>query len=122
VLSSGFAIKVFHVVSKLSFLRNHNRRRINIKEFHKMPIFKKVCQQVFIFPKYLCSMKTLEASVLVAILGILVLFAVMAPDFAYSAKNPQAECIKGQNQGFIGNEQKGDAYEFSKDTCQTLSK
>jgi hypothetical protein len=59
---------------------------------------------------------------LVAIIGIMVLFAVMAPDSAYSAKNPQAECIKGQNQGFIGNEPSGDAYEFSKDTCQTLSK
>ena len=33
-----------------------------------------------------------------------------------------AECIKEQNQGFIGNEQKGDAYEFSKDTCQELSR
>lgn len=60
---------------------------------------------------------------------ILVIFAVVAalglvltPDLAYSAKNPQAECIKGQNQGFIGKEQSGEAYEFSKDTCQTLSK
>lgn len=43
-------------------------------------------------------------------------------DFAYSEKNPQAECINGQNEGFIGKEQKGDAYKFSKDTCQTLSK
>ena len=65
-------------------------------------------------------MKTI--SFLVAAIGIMVLFAVMAPDFAYSAKNPQAECIKGQNQGFIGNEQAGDAYEHSKYTCQTLSK
>jgi hypothetical protein len=61
-------------------------------------------------------MKTI--SFLVAAIGIMVLVAIIAPDFAYSAKNPQAECIKGQNQGFIGNEQKGDAYEFSKDTCK----
>ena len=65
-------------------------------------------------------MKTI--SFLVAAIGIMVLVAIITPDFAYSAKSPQAECIKGQNQGFIGNEQSGDAYEFSKDTCQTLSK
>jgi hypothetical protein len=59
---------------------------------------------------------------LVAAIGIMALVAIIAPDFAYSAKNPQAECIKSQNQGFIGNEQKGDSYESSKDTCQTLSK
>ena len=40
----------------------------------------------------------------------------------FADKNPQAECIKSQNEGFIGNEQKGDAYEHSKDTCQSLSK
>ena len=40
----------------------------------------------------------------------------------FADKNPQAECIKGQNEGFIGNEQSGDAYKFSKDTCQSLSK
>jgi hypothetical protein len=64
-------------------------------------------------------MKTI--SFLVAAIGIMALVAIIAPDFAYSAKNPQAESIKGQNQGFIGNEQAGDAYEHSKDTCQTLS-
>ena len=40
----------------------------------------------------------------------------------FADKNPQAECIKNQNEQFIGNEQKGDAYEHSKDTCQSLSK
>jgi hypothetical protein len=40
----------------------------------------------------------------------------------FADKNPQAECIKGQNEGFIGREQKGEAYKHSKDTCQELSK
>jgi hypothetical protein len=41
-------------------------------------------------------------------------------NFAFAAKNPQAQCINEQNQGFIGKEQSGDAYKFSKDTCQQL--
>ena len=40
----------------------------------------------------------------------------------FTDKNPQAECIKGQNEAFLGKEQSGDAYKFSKDTCQELSK
>lgn len=40
----------------------------------------------------------------------------------FADKNPQAECIKGQNEAFIGKEQSGDAYKSSKDTCQELSK
>ncbi|MGA8106894.1 MAG: hypothetical protein WB815_09590 [Nitrososphaeraceae archaeon] len=40
----------------------------------------------------------------------------------FADKNSQAECIKGQNEGFIGSEQKGEAYKHSKDTCQELSK
>jgi hypothetical protein len=67
-------------------------------------------------------MKAIIFIAVVMALGLVSVVAIITPDFAYSAKNPQAECIKGQNQGFIGNEQKGDAYEFSKDTCQTLSK
>jgi hypothetical protein len=35
-------------------------------------------------------------------------------------KSPQAECINSQNEQFIGKEQSGDAYKFSKDTCQSL--
>lgn len=63
------------------------------------------------------TQRTLVIIMLVAALGL-----VPTPDLAYSAKNPQAECIKGQNEGFIGKEQKGEAYEHSKDSCQTLSK
>jgi hypothetical protein len=40
----------------------------------------------------------------------------------FADKNPQAQCINNQNQGFIGKEQSGTAYKFSKDTCQTLSR
>jgi hypothetical protein len=58
----------------------------------------------------------------VGAMGLMALVAAIAPDVAYSEKSPQAECIKSQNQGFIGKEQSGDAYEHSKDTCQTLSK
>jgi hypothetical protein len=58
----------------------------------------------------------------VGAMGLMALVAAIAPDVAYSEKSPQAECIKGQNQGFVGKEQSGDAYQFSKDTCQTLSK
>ena len=38
----------------------------------------------------------------------------------FADKNAQAECINNQNELFIGNEQKGDAYKQSKDTCQQL--
>ena len=58
---------------------------------------------------------------IVVALGLLISATnIVYPVFA--DKNPQAECIKGQNEGFIGNEQKGDAYKHSKDTCQELSK
>ena len=33
----------------------------------------------------------------------------------FQIENPQAECINSQNEQFIGNEQKRDAYKFSKD-------
>ena len=56
------------------------------------------------------------------ILGIGLLFAVNFLQFGYSEKNPQADCINNQNGLLIGNEQKGDAYKSSKDTCQSLSK
>ncbi len=61
---------------------------------------------------------------LVGAIGLMALVATIAiaPDVAYSEKSPQAECIKGQNQAFVGKEQSGGAYQFSKDTCQTLSK
>ena len=59
---------------------------------------------------------------MVAAIGLIALATFIAPDFAYSEKNAQAECIKSQNQVFIGKEQSGGAYEASKDTCQTLSK
>jgi hypothetical protein len=55
-------------------------------------------------------MKAIIFIAVVMALGLVSVVAIITPDFAYSAKNPQAECIKGQNQGFIGNEQKGDAY------------
>ena len=58
---------------------------------------------------------------IVVALGLLI----SATNIVYSVfadKNPQAECIKGQNEGFIGSEQKGEAYKHSKDTCQELSK
>lgn len=48
------------------------------------------------------------------------LTAVDLVNFAFAAKNPQAQCINEQNQVFIGKEQKGDAYENSKDSCQQL--
>jgi hypothetical protein len=38
----------------------------------------------------------------------------------FADKNPQAECIKGQNEAFIGKEQSGDAYKSSKDTCHLI--
>lgn len=62
------------------------------------------------------------ALLLVSAIVLTALVLVLASDLAYSEKNPQAECIKGQNEGFIGKEQSGSAYKFSKDTCQTLSK
>ena len=66
-------------------------------------------------------MKILKFSVMVSI-AILSFVAFLAPYWAFSEKNPQAECINGQNDIAIGNEQKGDAYKFNKDTCQQLSK
>jgi hypothetical protein len=58
---------------------------------------------------------------IVVALGLLISATnIVNPVFA--DKNPQAECIKGQNEGFIGNEQKGEAYKHSKDACQELSK
>ena len=60
--------------------------------------------------------------ILVIITGIGIISGGNLLHFVYSDKNPQAECINGQNDGFIGKEQKGDAYKSSKDTCQTLSK
>jgi hypothetical protein len=60
---------------------------------------------------------------ILAITLVIVLIAgINLKDFAYSEKHPQAQCIKSQNEGFIGKEQKGDAYELSKDSCQALSK
>jgi hypothetical protein len=68
------------------------------------------------------TQRKLTALTMLTTVVIMALVAVITPDVAYSDKNPQAECIKGQNQGFIGKEQSGEAYQFSKDTCQTLSK
>jgi hypothetical protein len=59
---------------------------------------------------------------ILAIMAIGTLTAVDLVNFAFAAKNPQAQCINGQNQAFIGKEQSGEAYEFSKDSCQQLSK
>jgi hypothetical protein len=67
-------------------------------------------------------MKELDAIVLTALLAASVLGATDIVYPVFAEKNPQAECIKGQNEGFVGNEQKGDAYKQSKDTCQELSK
>jgi hypothetical protein len=64
----------------------------------------------------------------VTIFGILAIVAIGTfavvdlVNFAFAAKHPQAQCINEQNQGFIGKEQGGDAYKFSKDSCQQLSK
>jgi hypothetical protein len=64
----------------------------------------------------------------VTIFGILAIVAIGTfavgdlVNFAFAAKNPQAQCINEQNQGFIGKEQSGTAYQFSKDSCQQLSK
>ena len=59
---------------------------------------------------------------ILAIMAIGTLTAVDLVNFAFAAKNPQAQCINEQNQAFIGKEQSGGAYEFSKDSCQQLSK
>ena len=67
-------------------------------------------------------MKKLDAIVLTALLAASVLGATDIVYPVFAEKNPQAECIKGQNEAFIGKEQKGDAYEHSKDACQELSK
>ena len=62
----------------------------------------------------------------VTIFGILAImiiatFAVVdLVNFAFAAKNPQAQCINEQNQIFIGKEQSGDVYKSSKDACQQL--
>ena len=58
-----------------------------------------------------------------ASIAILSLVPFLTPFWAYSEKkNPQVECINGQDDIAIGNEQKGDAYKFNKGTCQQLSK
>lgn len=70
-------------------------------------------------------MNILNKVTIFAILTIMAIGALTAVDFvnfAFAAKNPQAQCINEQNQGFIGKEQKGDAYELSKDSCQQLGK
>jgi hypothetical protein len=60
---------------------------------------------------------------ILAILMMIGTFALVdSVNFAFAAKNPQAECINGQNQGFIGKEQSGDAYKSNKDVCQQLPK
>jgi hypothetical protein len=41
-------------------------------------------------------------------------------NFAFAAKNPQAQCINEQNELFIGKEQSGNAYKNNKDVCQQL--
>jgi len=56
------------------------------------------------------------------IIGVGILLAVNFLQFAHSDKNPQADCIKDQNDLFIGKEQSGTSYKSSKDTCQSLSK
>jgi hypothetical protein len=64
----------------------------------------------------------------VTILGILAIITIGTftvvdlVNSAYADKHPQAQCINEQNQGFIGKEQSGTAYQHSKDTCQQLSK
>jgi hypothetical protein len=65
----------------------------------------------------------------VTIFGILAIMTIMTftvvvdlVNFAFAAKHPQAQCINGQNQGFIGKEQSGDVYQSNKDVCQQLSK
>jgi uncharacterized membrane protein YjgN (DUF898 family) len=66
--------------------------------------------------------KTTSAIVgMIMLLGFLVVTNLMITA-AFADKNTQAVCINQQNQGFIGKEQSGDAYKFSKDTCQTLPK
>ena len=86
----------------------------------KSAIFTKCTSRLISCMSILSTMKTI--AFLVAAMSFIALAAVLTPDFAYSEKNPQAECIKGQNQVFIGNEQKGDAYENAKDSCQILSR
>jgi hypothetical protein len=60
----------------------------------------------------------------VTILGILTIMIIAtftlvdSVNFAFAAKNPQAECINGQNQIFLGKQQSGDAYKSNKDVCQ----
>lgn len=59
---------------------------------------------------------------ILTIMAIGTLTAVDLVNFAFAAKNPQSQCINEQNQLFIGKGQSGEAYEFSKDSCQQLSK
>jgi hypothetical protein len=62
----------------------------------------------------------------VTIFGILTIMiigtltVVDSVNFAFATKNPQAQCINEQNQGFIGKEQSGHAYKSNKDVCQQL--
>ena len=68
-------------------------------------------------------MKKLDAIVLTAIVAVSVLGAavIISPQPVIADKNAQAECINEQNKLFVGNEQSGDAYKHSKDTCHGLS-
>jgi uncharacterized membrane protein YjgN (DUF898 family) len=68
----------------------------------------------------LMKSKTAIVAVMV-LLGIIAIINLIITE-AFADKNAQAVCINQQNQGFIGKEQSGDAYKFSKDTCQTLPK
>ena len=71
------------------------------------------------------EMNVLKKVTILGILAMMVIGTFTLVDLAnsaFAAKNPQAQCINEQNQGFIGKEQSGDAYKFSKDSCQQLSK
>jgi hypothetical protein len=60
--------------------------------------------------------------VIVAVASGLLISATDVVHHIFAEKSPQAGCSKGQNEGFVGKEQSGDAYKHSKDACQTLSK
>jgi hypothetical protein len=73
------------------------------------------------------GLRTMNVLNKVTIFGILAIIMITGTftlvdmvNFAFATKNPQALCINEQNQGFIGKEQSGDAYKFSKDICQQL--
>lgn len=70
---------------------------------------------------YMTSAKVAVLAVLITMTAA-TLAVVDLLDVAFAVKNPQSECITGQNEGFIGKEQSGDAYKTSKDACQQLSK